>query len=209
MIQKYKIVFIFDLGGVVINRGMWDWRDKINKMFDLEDKDTLQIFIKKHYQAFFQGNLSWEEYLQKSFKDLEVQLGDEKIEELRQLLISCYKPQYDVLKNLDLIRKRGGYLVLLSDQNHEVLDELDNRYKILEKFDHVIISSDMRLTKRDQELFEITEKRISKYVCYEKIVFIDDLEQNLTIPHQRGWDTILFKSCKQLRIDLKEYMKVV
>ncbi len=202
-VKSKKTVYIFDLGGVVIARGMWTWREKVNQEYGLSNEETYRVFIEKHYRDFFAGRLSWSEYLRRCFGELGLTVSDSKIEKLRRQLVDCYQPQPEVIEILELLRQRGETLVLLSDQHPAILEDLDEKYHLLEKLDHTIVSAEVGLTKRNPKLFKLAEEAVGKLGDFDRIIFVDDLEHNLVIPRQRGWKTILYQTPQQLRDDLQ------
>lgn len=54
----------------------------------------------------------------------------------------------------------------------------------------IIISSDVGAMKPNKEIYEIAQKRLK--IKPEEILFIDDKEENLVIPREMGWKTVLF-----------------
>jgi putative hydrolase of the HAD superfamily len=94
---------------------------------------------------------------------------------------------FALLKELKL----NGYKIGLvtdnkSDRVNMILDQLNLR----ELFDSVVISADVGSGKKESKIFDTILGDLS--LCYNECVFIDNNENNLVIPKERGMQTIHF-----------------
>ena len=188
---------IFDLGGVVLSRGLWLFRKYLVENFGVTDNETISVMIKKYYKPFFSGKMNEEEYWKKCLGELNVK-HDWK--ELRKILLGFYEPQRDLLELVTLLRKRGYVTGLLSDQTKEWWSELNSKYALEQHFDFCIISAEAGFSKPDERIYELVLDKSGS--SSGKCVFIDDLEQNLEPARKLGMKTILFRSAKQLKEEL-------
>jgi len=62
------------------------------------------------------------------------------------------------------------------------------------KYEEIILSSDVRVVKPDKEIYEIAQ--LKSGVNPDEVLFIDDKEENLVIPKEMGWKTVLFDQTK-------------
>lgn len=62
------------------------------------------------------------------------------------------------------------------------------------KYSEIILSSDVATMKPNKEIYEIAQKRSG--VSSNEILFIDDKPENLIIPNEMGWKTVLFDQYK-------------
>lgn len=62
------------------------------------------------------------------------------------------------------------------------------------KYKEIILSSEVGVMKPNKEIYEIAQKRSG--VKPEEILFIDDKPENLIVPNEMGWKTLLFDQLK-------------
>lgn len=53
---------VFDLGGVILSRGLWLFREYLVKNYRVTDKETRDVIIKKYYKSYFSGKLLEEDF---------------------------------------------------------------------------------------------------------------------------------------------------
>lgn len=188
---------IFDLGGVVLNRGIWLFREWMVKTYDVTDEDTINIFIKKYYKPYFSGKISEEEFWTNSLNDLSIN-ADWKL--LRDKLLNFFEPNEGMFDLIDSLRNSGYKTALLSDQTNEWWPVLNNKYSITSHFDKCIISSEVGYHKPQPEIYQLSLDELKSQP--EKSIFIDDLEHNLTPANQIGMKTILYQDTSQLKKEL-------
>jgi len=188
---------IFDLGGVVLNRGIWLFREFLVQNYNVTNEQTIEVFIKKYYKPYFSGKISEEEFWTNSLKDLSINAD---WRELRNKLLNFFEPNKGMFELIDLLRKNGHTTVLLSDQTNEWWPILNKKYSISSHFDNCIISSEVGVHKPEIKIYEIA-LRDSKSQAEESL-FIDDLENNLEPAKKIGMKTILFKNCIDLKKEL-------
>jgi len=77
-------------------------------------------------------------------------------------------------------------IAILSNLMYIDKDRINKQFN-LSKFDYVWLSFEQESKKPEEKIYEIVEK--DSNFLPENILFIDDLERNLTIPNKRGWNT--------------------
>ncbi len=188
---------IFDLGGVVLNRGLWLFREYLVQNYKVTNEQTINVLIKKYYKPYFSGIFSEEEFWANSLKDLGID-ADWRI--LRKKLLNFFEPNPGMFRLIDTLRKNNYKTVLLSDQTKEWWSILNKKYSISSHFDSCIISAEVGVNKPDPQIYEIALKQSNSKA--QKSLFIDDLEENLKPAQQLGMKTILFENCDQLKKEL-------
>jgi putative hydrolase of the HAD superfamily len=184
---------ISDLGGVVLNRGIWIFWDYLEKEFNIPFEKSKVSFL-KYYKLYFSGEISEELFWTNYLKDLNLKRD---WRELRTILLTSFKPNECVINFYRELREKGYELVLLSDQTKEWWPFLDKTFGISKHFDTTIVSALVGLYKPNQDIYELALTK-SKSIA-EECVFIDDLEKNLVPAKEMGMKTILFKDCKELK----------
>ena len=188
---------IFDLGGVVLNRGLWLFRDYLTKTYGVTDEDTISIFIKRYYKPYFSGKINEEEFWRCSLKDLGIKADWAG---LKQKLLDFYEPNEGMFDLLSSLKGKGYKTVLLSDQTKEWWPYLNKKYNIEPHFDYCIISAKVGVHKPDERIYRIALEK--SQTSAENSVFIDDLEKNLVPARKLGVKTILYKDTEQLKKEL-------
>jgi len=191
---------IFDLGGVVLNRGIWLFRAYLVKNYNVTNEQTINVFIKKYYKPYFSGKISEEEFWTGSLHDLQIK-ADWK--DLRSKLLNFFEPNEGMFALIAAIKENNYKTVLLSDQTKEWWPILNETYSISSHFDACIISSEVGVHKPDPKIYQIALEQSKSQAQYS--IFIDDLEHNLKPAEQLGMKTILFKNFKQLKKELISY----
>jgi putative hydrolase of the HAD superfamily len=80
---------------------------------------------------------------------------------------------------------------LLTNNVREWRDGWRGAFDLDALFDVVIDSSEVGSRKPEPRIYEITQARLG--VDHDRILFIDDIGQNLKAARQLGWQTVLFK----------------
>ncbi len=191
---------IFDLGGVVLNRGIWFFREWLVETYGVTNEDTINIFIKKYYKQYFSGKISEEEFWKNSLSDLSI---DAEWKKLRSKLLSFFKPNKGMFELIDFLRNSGYKIALLSDQTNEWWLVLDNQHSISSHFEKCIISSEVGFHKPQPEIYNLTLNKLKSQP--ETSLFIDDLEQNLTPANKIGMKTILYQDTSQLKKEMATF----
>ncbi len=189
---------IFDLGGVVLNRGLWLFREYLVNNYDVSDEDTINVLIKKYYKPYFSGQITEKEFWEKSLIDLKINAN---WKDLREKLLNFFQPNPGMFEILKKLRNNKYKLVLLSDQTNEWWPVLNKKFKIETYFNYCIVSAIVGINKPDKRIYELALKRSRSSA--ENSLFIDDLEDNLKPAEELGMKNILFKDVEQLIKELK------
>ncbi|NCN87072.1 HAD family phosphatase [archaeon] len=194
---------IFDLGGVVLNRGLWIFEEKISKKFNIPLEKIVQTMIKNYYKDYFSGKITEEEYWTKCLNELNIK---EDWKKLREELINCFQVQEKVIKTIEMLRNKGYKTILLSDQTKEWWPILDKKYSINKKFDFTVISSETGYNKSDLEIYKIALDKSKEKA--QDCIYIDDLKYNLTPAKTLGMKTIHFQNPEQLKEELNKIFNI-
>ncbi|PIR04634.1 MAG: hypothetical protein COV57_03375 [Candidatus Liptonbacteria bacterium CG11_big_fil_rev_8_21_14_0_20_35_14] len=120
--------FIFDLGGVVLSRGLWDFRAYLEKTYSLSEKKVFDVFINKYYKPYFSGELSEIDFWEHIKKDLNI---NEDYKVLKNELLGFFILNEDVVGLINKLRKKGYKTCLLSDQTKDWWPILDKNIPYL------------------------------------------------------------------------------
>lgn len=216
---------IFDLGGVVLNRGIWLFRENLVREYGVSIEDTHKAFL-KYYKSYFSGDINEEEFWESFLGDLKIK---ENWRKFREQLLNNFEPNEGMFKLIDNLRKKGYKVALLSDQTKEWWPFLNKKYKIDSHFDYCLISYKLGINKPDVQVYMTMRgnyksdpeayKKSKKYKPDTKIyklalekckskpedtIYIDDLKHHLGPPEELGIKTIFYESTEQLKKDLEK-----
>ena len=176
-------VILFDLGGVIIN-----WND--NWLYDEITSQLKQPFekIKSKYNAnlcsLFESKINESE-----FWDLVLgsdNIIDDKI--ISKTFLKKSSINYDFLNFAKSLKTNGQSIGILSNLTPETSTCIEK--KLLEDFDYHFYSNSIKLSKPNPEIY--------RYVCEQidsqKVLFIDDKQENLDAAKVFGMETLLFTS---------------
>ena len=176
-------VILFDLGGVIIN-----WNDEW--LYDEIASQLKQPFekIKSKYNAnlcsLFESKINESEFW-------DLVLGSDNIIDKKIISKTFLKKSsinYDFLNYAKDLKTNGQSIGILSNLTPETSTCIEKN--LLKDFDYHFYSNSIKLSKPNPEIY--------RYVCEQidsqKILFIDDKQENLDSAKLFGMDTVLFTS---------------
>ena len=176
-------VILFDLGGVIIN-----WND--DWLYDEITSQLKQPFekIKSKYNAnlcsLFESKINESE-----FWDLVLgsdNIIDDKI--ISKTFLKKSSINYDFLNFAKSLKTNGQSIGILSNLTPETSTCIQKN--LLEDFDYHFYSNSIKLSKPNPEIYQYVCEQINS----QKILFIDDKQENLDAAKVFGMETLLFTS---------------
>lgn len=187
-----KCSIIFDLGNVVLFFDHGIICNKLSKLYNLKPEFVYnKIFTCKIEKQFNEGILSPKEFTKKCSNVLNVNLN---IQTFQELWSDIFWKNNSVIKTIKKLRKRSK-LVLLSNTNIWHFEHVNKFYGILELFDEFILSYRFGISKPNVKIFELAIEKLS---CNDKILFIDDIEENVNAAKKVGLVATQYKNPKLL-----------
>lgn len=184
--MKRKIKFIyFDAGGVLFR-----WRESFDflaKKFR-KNKDEILHVYEKHEELSLRGKMTTYKLWSQILKELKIPENEHD-----DFSISSVRNFIPILETHDLIKKIGkNFPIGILSNAHNGLIELSHKYGHIpkHKFRVVIESCKIGLIKPEKEIYEHARKLTG--VAHENILFIDDLEINISAARKLGWQGIVF-----------------
>ena len=208
--MKRDKLIIFDWGGVI------------------ESHDDKEKCIRKSTLAFFKSfsiNLDDKTIIEKYLEccnNLEHE-GDyiELFNKLKKVFnFECTIEEFSKKYNeytfkTDFYQEVVNYIHSLKDRckigilsNLNPFDKERLNYQVnLSKFDYVWLSFELNCLKPNPKIYDIVEKEIS--ISNKNILFIDDLEKNLSIPNMKGWNTCqaVGKELDKIKQHVEDFLK--
>lgn len=189
-----SIKFIyFDIGGVLIldfsGNNKWD-----------EMKRDLGFTDEK--KSIFDS--LWEQYTGRVNLDYDIDDFVEVLKEHSDLIKNDYSMLMDFVNRFEVnpylsqivTLSSGQYgLGLLTNMYPRMLEKITERALLPSyEWDAVIDSSIEGFEKPEEAIYLLAENRVT--VQPNEILFVDNKEENLEVPRQRGWKTFLYDSSK-------------
>lgn len=190
---------IFDLGGVVILKGDFDF-EKFDKKFSLPPGKTREIMSLCLEKLNLGKELDLEEFLENKFSPIfnikrfeEVVSDLDQKEELNKELMEWIKT------------KRKDYRVSILTNNTLKLEGLlKTKFGIYDDFDFVFNSAEIGFRKPDPRIFRYALKKIN--AAPKECLFVDDTAVHVEQAKKMGFHTILFLNNEQLFKEIDEIL---
>lgn len=190
---------IFDLGGVIVPFDFNRAYAKLKVLCGLEpDAIRAQIGAAEIVPAFESGHMNSREFVQRLTAALHLNLT---FEEFRDLWFSIFDPHTLIPESLLLDLKQNYRLVLLSNTNELHFDLLAERYRLLEHFDHWVLSYKVGAMKPSPAIYAeaVKHAHCEPAECF----FTDDVPAYVDGARQAGIDAEQFLGYDKLLADLK------
>lgn len=101
------------------------------------------------------------------------------------------------------LKESGLKVFCLSNISGKICDDCANELKFLEYVDGKLLSYRERLIKPDPKIFRLLLNRYG--LSAEECIFIDDMEQNVTVARALGFHGIVFKEQRQAMNEIEKY----
>ena len=188
---------LFDFGGVLAEEGFF------NSLQALAQEQHLDVNLPEEgMRAVYDSGFVLGRGSESDFWTLLRQRtglnGSDK--ELTRRVLDGFRLRPGMLALVQTLRQQGFLVGLLSDQT-EWLDRLDAKYGLYQEFDRLYISCRLGKGKRDPSLYDDVARDLG--LEPQQILFIDDNQGNIQRAASQGWQTILFRDERTLRLALR------
>lgn len=199
----YKHI-IFDFGGVFLNadRARHGMEKDLAKIFNIPEKEAYEIW-KAHLEKVSVDEETPREFLVLINKQLGLHLNIGKAYAKWKSYNMLEKEQinWDLLDYVKQLKKRYKVHMLTNriDLDNDS-DKLTN--ELYSRFENVFVSHKEKLRKPDTKAFLNAIAKMG--ADPEECVFVDDLQQNVTVANELGIKGVLFTNLKTLKMDFKK-----
>ena len=191
---------IFDLGGVVID---WDPKLLYRKIFG-GDNAKMEMFLSEICPPKWNERQDAGRPLAVATEE-RVALHPEWEREIRafygrwaEMVGGPIPGTADIIRELKAL---GVQLFALSNWSAETFPLVRGRFAELGLFEKIIISGEHRCAKPDERFYRIALDEIGLPAA--NLLFIDDSRRNILAAERMGFVSLIFKSAKELRADLR------
>ena len=192
----------FDFGGVYFQWDHWNWFNQAGKKMDVPGEIFKEAYLNE-CSAAHKGHITAQEHFKHMSKFIQERTG-KKLDpkKIYQTMFVMFQPLDRMVKLAKKLRE-NGYKIMLFSNHTTMMDDLNDKWDFYKHFDHPIVSVHVGMEKPEPEFYHYLIKTAG---CKpEEIVFIDDIERNVTAGRKEGIDCILFDgNMGNLKAELKK-----
>ena len=191
---------VFDVGNVIVK---WSPLDIVSATFDVEEeaaqKLAQDIFshqiwldLNKGRHSESEAKLAYQTQLQLSVPETDRLFDNVKAS------LSLLEGTEDMMKEL----KESGYgIYALTDNVHEIVAFLKNKYSFWSLFDNAIVSAEWDVLQPNPRIYQLVVEQCN--VEASESVFLDDMPANVEGAKTEGFHAFQFSTAKKAREDLR------
>jgi epoxide hydrolase-like predicted phosphatase len=190
---------IFDYGGVLVRMADESPRQQLAQRYGLRLETIYHLLFDSdsaHLAA--QGEITAAKHWQTLATLLKI--PPPELPEFIHQFWSADMLDEDLVAYIRRLRRRFK-VGLLSNAFDDLRPILQERWKIAEDFDDLVISAEVGLLKPDLRIYHLAVERLG--VSPEAAVFLDDVEQNVAGAQAAGLQAILFRDPAAARAELE------
>lgn len=200
MFRKIKLpIIVFDFGGVLLD---WNIHYLYDPMFN-GDADAVDAFLEEIEFAKWNAMqdagrpfaLAVEEHIKKFPQHAEFLRAYN--ERWMDSMGDAIQPVVDIMMSL---KKKGYSIYGLTNWNLEKFNQVRPLHPFLEELNDIVVSGEEKIAKPDPRIFQILLERVQHPAS--ECLLIDDSPKNIAVAQSLGFQTILFQSHEQLKMDL-------
>ncbi len=199
--SKIKLI-IFDAYGVCLTGGYPPTCKFLAKKFKRNWQELYKVIYTKYFNQAALKQISQESAWLKAIQELNLPISVNTLKKKHYGLMGINK---SILRLANALKKNYKILLLSKNTRSQFKDN-NNKFPELKKtFGKNIMNTwEYNLPKASKETIELICKKYN--VKPKEILYIDDLEQNLSAPKQLGVKTILYKNLNQVSKKLNSYL---
>ena len=189
---------VFDLGGVVFN---WQPDAIIRSIFEdssTQDLVRKEIFEHADWVELDRGTIALDQAISRG--TTRTGLPYQEIEHLLNAVPRFLTPIEATIELIHELSKTKNRLFVRSNMHLASIAYLEQRYKIWDMFDGIVVSSRIQMVKPERQIYEYL-LRLYQLEPAETI-FIDDMRENLAAASSVGIQTIRFVDPAQCQHEL-------
>lgn len=207
-------LFIFDLGGVLINlkvsrcmaafealMGEENMRAVLGMDSRGEGVKAVSVATKQLMYEFERGLVSEKDFIKEILPFCHAGTTEQEVVDAWMAMLGDLPAER--LAFIDELRRKGYKTYMLSNGNDLHFHFIDDKYGIRPRFDALFLSQEMHIAKPEPEIYEAVQKAINP-APDDEVIFIDDLELNrLEAQKTVHWRT--FASIDDLKKEINNF----
>jgi len=183
---------IFDVGNVLVR---WDPQSVVATVFPRHQVESVmeQIFKGEPWRALNRGEITEEELIDLCHENFAIERA--QLYELMQQIRASLTLIPGAQQLVESLHVAGYDLYALTDNTHNILAYLKQRYNFWPKFKGIVSSAEVGHLKPSPQMYETL---LNTYqIIPEESVFLDDLEHNIGGAQRHGIHGIQFFTTEQ------------
>jgi glucose-1-phosphatase len=194
---------IWDIGGVLVRTEDWEPRKRLAESLGLT-RDDLEhlVFGSEMGQKAQKGEIRAQELLE--FVCREVHYPVDETERFEEAFFAGDLLDQELVSYIRSLRSHY-HTGIISNAWDDVRAMIEQRWKMADAFDQIMISAEEKLVKPDPRIFHLALEKLQ--VAPQEAVFIDDFAHNIAGAQAVGIHAIQFFSSEQARADLDHFLK--
>lgn len=196
---------IFDFGGIILRTEDRTPRKALAERFGMSERELeWLVFASPSSIRASVGEITAEEHWQEVAKTLRVEASE--IDSIRKQFFAGDRLDHELVAFLR--QKKGAYRIgLLSNAWGDLRNFLNHELGILDLFDEVIISAEVKVMKPDRAIYELAARKLG--VNPNEAVFVDDMKENVEASIAAGMYGIHFRNTEQTLAEINSLIQKV
>ncbi|NMC13411.1 MAG: HAD family phosphatase [Chloroflexi bacterium] len=193
-----KTIFV-DFSGVLylfIEKQKKYHPDNYLKSLGISDKDVNE-WERKLNLGEVNSTTYWKKFLS------QYSISEDQYQKHCQMFIDSHELNQPLINFLKT-QKKEFKIGLISNYHDLLRPMLENKLKIADIFDDIVISAEVKLIKPDEAIYKLALQRLQ--VKPQEAIFVDDLLENVQAAAQLGIHAIQFKNNEQVISEIKQLL---
>ena len=194
---------IWDIGGVLVRTEDWEPRRRLAESLGLT-RDDLEhlVFGSEMGQKAQKGAIRAQELLE--FVCREVHYPVDETGRFEEAFFAGDLLDQELVSYIRSLRSHY-HTGIISNAWDDVRAMIEQRWKMADAFDQIMISAEQKLVKPDQRIFHLALEKLE--AAPEEAVFIDDFDHNVNAARALDLHAIRFRNSLQVRSDLNDLLR--
>lgn len=193
---------IFDIGNVVLQFKPQAYFSKQFNDSESSERICSMMMSSQIWKNYDLGIYNLEDVKQ-AFKE-ELPQYQEEIEQMLSVWVKILEPIDYTLEKMQMLKRRGYQIYLLSNLNEEAYEYIKKRYFIFDYVDGYILSFQERLAKPNSDIYKLLCSRYD--LDPSECIFIDDLKENVEAAIKLQMKGIQFIEEEQVENELESIL---
>ena len=190
---------VFDLGKVLLDFDYGIAAAKLAQRSKILSPEILKLIAQPPLLFKYETGLMTQQQFYEEICGLTGFRGD--MEEFTGFFSDIFSPIPAMIELQAALRKKGLATYIFSNTNDLPITHIRKHFPFFNNFDGYILSYEHGAMKPDARLYEVVEKMTGQQG--ERILYLDDREENVAAGAERGWQVILQESPDKTLAHLK------
>jgi putative hydrolase of the HAD superfamily len=183
---------LFDFGMVLTMPPVPAVWTEMQRVSGLEEATLHQLYW-QHRDDYDQGAFDGPEYWKRILQAADRQISPEQRQRLLHLDVALWTDMnVPMLAWVDVLHRAGVRTGILSNMPSAMAEGICRKFDWIGKFHHTVWSHALQLRKPDQAIYAAAATGLA--VAPDRILFIDDKEENIRAAEQFGMQAVLYKT---------------